>query len=57
MTLFLWILIVVLALTCIAKLGGLARGVIPQPTPKSEALDIAGNMVLIIYAAILLARM
>lgn len=55
MTLFLWTLIALLALSILGKLAWLATGKFPQRRPGAEALDVCCNTALIVWAAVLLA--
>jgi len=55
MRVFLWTMVILLAVTCIGKLIALAKRDLPPRTPAGEALDVAMNAGLMIWAAVLLA--
>ena len=54
MKLFLWVMLVLLATTCVGKLLGLARGRLEPRTPANEAVDVAINAALLVWIAVLL---
>jgi hypothetical protein len=54
MILFLWVLIVILALSSLGKLVMLAKGGVPHSNPAMEAFDVAANSALLVWAAVLL---
>ena len=56
MTMFLWTLIALLALTCASKLVMLATGEMVPRTPGMEVLDVLLNGALLTWAAVLLGR-
>jgi hypothetical protein len=56
MEVFLWAMVVVLAASSVGKLVWIATGKFPQRTPVLETWDVAVNVVLLIWACVLLAR-
>lgn len=55
MTVFLWVMVLALGMTCASKLFLLAVGNLPPRTPAGEALDVAINGALLAWAVVLLA--
>lgn len=56
MTLFLWVLIALLALSVVGKLVWLATGHMPPRNPRAEAFDVLVNAALIAWAVALLVK-
>lgn len=57
MTTFLWAMIVLCGLGVVGKLLWLATGRLPPRTPFQEAADVAFNAAVVVWAAVLLARL
>lgn len=55
MTVFLWALIAMSALSAAGQLIWLVRGEVVQKSPAMVAVDLALNVMLIVWAAVLLA--
>ena len=53
---FLWVNIIMLALTVVGKLTWLSRGHFPSRRRDHEAADVAINAALIVWAAVLLSH-
>jgi hypothetical protein len=56
MEVFLWFMVAVFALSSVGKLVWIATGKFPQRTPVLETWDVAANIVLLIWACVLLAK-
>jgi hypothetical protein len=56
MTVFLWVMIVLMALNAAMKLTWLATGELPARTPKDLAVDVFGNAALCVWAVVLLVQ-
>lgn len=54
MTYYLWVTMVLFALSGFAKLAWLAKGELPQRTATEEAIDVFFNAVFVAWAAVLL---
>ena len=53
MNIFLWVIIFVLAMSCVGKLIMVATGDFPKRTPMSETIDIVINAALLVWAVVL----
>lgn len=56
MTLFIWVIGVLIALITIGKLMWFVEYDFPKRTPKTEAMDIVINIALLIWIAVLLSK-
>jgi hypothetical protein len=56
MTVFLWVMLVLMALSAAMKLKWLAKGQIPARTPKDLAIDVFGDAALCAWAVVLLVQ-
>ena len=57
MTVFLWVMIVLMALDAFMKLTWLANGKRPTRTANDLAIDVFGNAALCVWAVVLLVKL
>lgn len=51
---FLWVMLCIFLLSCMAKLMWLATGELPVRKPRDEAIDVVINFAVVVWASILL---
>jgi len=56
MTSFIWAIVGITALECLGKIYTLATGKQPERTPVTESMELIGDMLLIVWGAILLSK-